>query len=181
MLTAALTTAYVTAVQARQVMATMKHFVAYTQETGRSTGHDVTIDDRTLNEVDTISFASAIVKAGLSAVMCSYNKINGPHATANRYLITDVMKQEWGWDGLMMSDWGAVHETAAVINANLGMPHWSTVKRAAAVLDVLTMESGDVTPKLSIRRDKVITEHRPILEALYREEEAPPQALFVAV
>lgn len=70
---------------------------------------------------------------------------------------------------------------AAVTTANLGMPHWSTVKRAAAVLEVLSMETGDITPKLSVRRDKVIKEHRPILESLYREAEAPPNALFVAV
>lgn len=105
------------------------------------------------------------------------------YCTALLFLDHEALQARYGKadESVLRDERLRVDLAAAITNANLGMPHWSTVKRAAAVLDVLTMESGDVTPKLSIRRDKVISKHRPVLKALYLEEAAPPQALFVAV
>lgn len=147
MLTAALTTAYVTAVQARQVMATMKHFVAYTQETGRSTGHDVTIDDRTLNEVDTISFASAIAKAGLSAVMCSYNKINGEYSCQRSGSGMDLLRKGLGFAGFVLTDYGALHDTRSGLLAGTDM-ETGEVKAYGGALSAALSSGGKTADKV---------------------------------
>src|SRR5690606_39071415 len=69
----------------------------------------------------------------------------------------------------------------AIADANDGMPHWSTVKRAAVVTDQLTMESGAVTPKLSVRREAVVQRYQHVLDALYSEKAAPEGTSFVSL
>ncbi len=105
------------------------------------------------------------------------------YCTALLFLDHEALKTRYGKvdESLLQDERLRADLAAAITTANLGMSHWSTVKRAAAVLDELSMESGEITPKLSIRRDKVISKYRPVLEALYREEAAPPHSLFVAV
>jgi beta-glucosidase len=118
-----LTVRYIQGLQSTGAAACVKHFAANNEEVDRGSV-DVHVSERALREIYLPAFEGAVKEGHVWTAMASYNKINGPHATANRYLITDVMKKGWGWDGLMMSDWGAVHETAAVINAgnDLEMP-----------------------------------------------------------
>jgi beta-glucosidase len=118
-----LTVSYVRGLQSTGAAACIKHFAANNEEQDRM-DVDVRVSERALREIYLPAFEAGVKEGHAWTAMAAYNKINGPYATANRYLITDVMKNEWGWDGLMMSDWGAVHETAAVINAgnDLEMP-----------------------------------------------------------
>lgn len=90
--------------QSRGVMAQVKHYVGYDTE-----AMDVTIDSQTLHEVYLAPFDDAI-KAGVSSVMCSYNRINGPYACGNRELLVDVLRGEMAFKGFVTSDWGAIHD-----------------------------------------------------------------------
>ncbi|MFC0040909.1 glycoside hydrolase family 3 C-terminal domain-containing protein [Actinomadura rayongensis] len=100
------------------VIATVKHYAGNYQETGRFTINTV-IDERALREGELLAFEIAVERSGVGAVMCSYNRLNGPYASESRYLLTDVLKDEWGFQGWVMSDWGAAHSTEASANAGL--------------------------------------------------------------
>lgn len=114
---------YIEGMQGAGCGACIKHFCCNNEEADRGSVN-VRVDERTLREIYLPAFEAGAREAHVWSVMAAYNRINGPHATANRYLLTDVLKKGWGWDGFVMSDWGAVHETAGVINAgcDLEMP-----------------------------------------------------------
>jgi beta-glucosidase len=103
-LTGAIGAALIEGLQSRGVMAQVKHYVGYDTEAA-----DVTIDDQTLHEIYLAPFDDA-VKAGVSSVMCSYNRINGPYACGNRHLLVEVLRGEMGFGGFVTSDWGAIHD-----------------------------------------------------------------------
>ncbi len=100
--------------QAQGVMAQAKHYVAYD-----SNAHNIFVDDQTLHEVYAAPFAEA-VKAGVSSIMCSYNKLNGTFACGNADSLKTILKEEMGFKGFVTSDWGAVH-SALFINQGLDM------------------------------------------------------------
>jgi beta-glucosidase len=104
--------------QSHQVIATIKHYDGNEQETGRS-GGNTQIDERTLRELYLLPFEIAAKEGRPGSVMCSYNRLNGTYACENPYLLTDVLKKDWGFQGQVQSDWGATHSTAASINAGL--------------------------------------------------------------
>ncbi len=110
---------YVQGVQKNKVVATVKHFVANNQEYDR---HWVSsnVDERALREIYLAGFKTAIQQGGALAVMSAYNPLNGIHCSENKTLLTKILKKQWGFTGLVMSDWGAVHSTAA-INAGLDL------------------------------------------------------------
>lgn len=114
--------ALVKGVQKYPVIANVKHFAANNQETNRI-GIDERISKRALYELYFPGFA-ACVKAGVMSVMSAYNKINGEACTQNKWLLTDVLRKEWGFEGLVMSDWGAVYDPVCAIAAgnDLNMP-----------------------------------------------------------
>ncbi len=111
---------YIRGIQSENVIATVKHFAANNQETDRKT-IDALVDERTLNEIYFPPFRAAVQQAGVLSVMSSYNKLNGFYASENEDLLTAVLKKRWGFDGLVMSDWGAVHSTVPTINAGLDL------------------------------------------------------------
>jgi len=115
--------AWVRGVQSEGVGASVKHFVANNQELNRMFSNSV-IDERTLREIYLAGFERIVRDAKPWTIMASYNRINGSYATENEFLLRDVLKGEWGFDGLVMSDWGAVHSTGPVLNAgtDLEMP-----------------------------------------------------------
>ena len=113
---------YIKGVQKNKVVATVKHFVANNQEYDR---HWVSsnMDERTLHEIYLKGFRSAVQKGGVLAVMSAYNPLNGVHCSENKTLLTDILKKQWGFMGLVMSDWGAVHSVQAVTaGLDLEMP-----------------------------------------------------------
>lgn len=109
---------YIHGVQRQGVSATVKHFTGNNSEFDRH-NIDCIIDERTLREIYLPVFEAAVKEAHVGAIMDSYNLTNGEHMTQNGYLNTDVVKKEWGFDGIMMSDWGATYD--AIASANGGM------------------------------------------------------------
>jgi beta-glucosidase len=112
--------AYIQGMQRGGVVATVKHYALNNQEIERDT-IDVQADERTIREIYLPHFEAAVKEAGVEAVMCSYNKVNGPWACENPWLLTHVLKKEWGFRGLVMSDWGATHSVARALNAGLDL------------------------------------------------------------
>lgn len=114
--------AWITGVQSRGVAASPKHLVGNDSETNRTTINCV-IDERAMRELYLLPFEYA-VRAGAWTLMVAYNRVNGTHATEHRSLVTELLKQEWTWDGLAVSDWGAAHDTVgcALAGLDLEMP-----------------------------------------------------------
>ena len=106
---------FINGLQAQGVSATVKHFMGNNSEFARNTT-DSRIDERTLREMYLPIFEAAVKEAHVGAVMPSYNLTNGEYMTANHRLLVDVLKQEWGFPGVAMSDWGAVHSALGAAN-----------------------------------------------------------------
>nr|WP_314835079.1 glycoside hydrolase family 3 C-terminal domain-containing protein [uncultured Flavobacterium sp.] len=113
-------TAYINGVQSQGVGTSMKHFAANSQETERMSNSS-NVDERTLNEIYFPAFEMAVKNAQPWTVMCSYNRLNGVYASESPYLLNDVLKKQWGFKGFVVSDWGAVNERAAGVDAGLGL------------------------------------------------------------
>jgi beta-glucosidase len=105
-------------VQSNGIVSTIKHFALNAQESGRYV-LDARLADAALRESDLLAFQLAIERGQPGSVMCSYNKVDGDWACENHYLLTDVLKRDWGFAGWVMSDWGAVHSTVKAANAGL--------------------------------------------------------------
>jgi beta-glucosidase len=151
-LTARLGVAFVTGVQSAGVAATVKHFVCNDTETERWS-YDVRIAERVLRELYLVPFEACVREGPAALVMAAYNKVNGIPMTENGRLLRGVLKDEWGFDGVVTSDWDAARSTAATALAalDLAMPGpdgpWGSML-AQAVID------GAVTPE--VLDDKVI-------------------------
>ncbi len=104
--------------QSEHEIATIKHFAGNNQETNRMGGNSQ-IDERTLRELYLMPFEMAVEQAHPGSVMCSYNRLNGDYACENEHLLTDILKHDWHFEGMVQSDWGATHSTAKAINAGL--------------------------------------------------------------
>ncbi|HEX4659165.1 MAG TPA: glycoside hydrolase family 3 C-terminal domain-containing protein [Streptosporangiaceae bacterium] len=145
-LTAGLAVAFVRGVQSAGVAATVKHFVGNDSETQRWT-YDARIAEQVLRELYLAPFEACVRQAGVALVMAAYNKVNGVPMTENARLLRDVLKDEWGFDGVVTSDWDAARSTAATALAalDLAMPGpdgpWGE-QLAQAVAD------GAVTPEV---------------------------------
>jgi len=110
--------ALVRGIQANRIVATVKHFALNDQETGRDRVN-VLIDEAAARMSDLLAFQIAIEQGDPGSIMCSYNLVNGAYACQNDWLLNQVLKQEWGFKGYVMTDWGAQHDT--VLNANHGL------------------------------------------------------------
>ncbi|WP_324668746.1 glycoside hydrolase family 3 C-terminal domain-containing protein [Geochorda subterranea] len=148
-----LAAAYVEGLQSTGVSACVKHFAANNQETDRMTV-DAVVDERTLREIYLAVFERVIRKARPWSVMCSYNRLNGVYASQHRWLLTEVLREAWGFDGLVVSDWGAVEDRVAGLAAGLDleMPGPSPANDARIVEAVRTGQLDEAVLDRAVER-----------------------------
>ena len=128
---------------AQGVVPTIKHFAANDQETNRGSV-DAEVDERTLQEIYLPAFRRAAIEGGNVAVMCSYNRLNGHYASNNDWLLNRTLKRQWGFKGLVMSDWGASHSvTDLAMGLDLEMPRGDN--RSAAKIEA-ALAAGTIQP-----------------------------------
>ena len=111
---------YVKGVQSNGVAACVKHFALNNQEYNRHTTN-VIVDDRTLYEIYLPAFKKAVIEGGAWAIMGAYNYYKNQHLCHNQYMLNDILKGEWGFDGVVISDWGGTHNTMEAITNGLDM------------------------------------------------------------
>ena len=138
--------AYIKGVQSKNVGTSIKHYLGNNQET-RRLSVDTIIDERTLREIYLPAFEEAVKKAKPWTVMGSYNKVNGEHTVESRKFLTDILRKEWGFDGYVVSDWGAVLDRVEGIRAgmDLEMPASGGVRDRQIVAAV---QKGELDEKL---------------------------------
>jgi beta-glucosidase len=141
----------VAGIQSQGVIATLKHFAANNQEYDRQRISS-DIDERTLREIYLPAFEAAVKEARAGAIMDSYNLLNGEHLTQNAHLNTEIVKKEWGFDGIIMSDWAATHDGVAAANGGLDLEMPNAVYMTPQNLK-LAIERGQVS--LATIDDKV--------------------------
>lgn len=119
-LTTEIAGALIKGVQSKNVGTSIKHFLANNQETRRMSSSSE-VDERTLREIYLAAFEGAIVNEKPWTVMCSYNKINGVYAAESKEYLTKVLREEWGFDGFVVSDWGAVNDRVKNLEAGMDL------------------------------------------------------------
>ncbi|MFK7917733.1 MAG: beta-glucosidase [Ilumatobacter sp.] len=142
-LSGALAASYVRAVQAHEVAVTVKHFVCNDTEIDRLTVN-VLVDERPLRELYLRPFERAVKEANAWGIMSAYNRVDGTFAAENRRLLTDILRNEWGFDGYVVSDWFGVHEPVGAANAGLTLEMPAPVRVYGKRL-VSAVEAGLVT------------------------------------
>jgi beta-glucosidase len=151
-LNATLVVPYIQGVQSQGVIATVKHYALNDEEFNRHNA-SVDVDERTMREIDLPAFEAAVLQGHVDAVMNSYNLINGIHATQNEFLNLKVLKGEWGFKGILMSDWDATYDGVAAANNGLDLEMPSPKFMNARNL-LPAVQSGEV--KESTIDDKVL-------------------------
>lgn len=159
-LSAALAVGYITGLQSEGVSATIKHYAGNESEIERTTiSSDV--EERPLREIYLRPFEDAVKKADTWAIMSSYNKLNGTYTAENHWLLTDVLRGDWGYDGVVMSDWFGSRSTAPTVNAGLDLEMPGPARDRGAKL-VAAVEAGEVS------RDTVRTRALNMLRMMER-------------
>jgi beta-glucosidase len=145
--------AYIKGMQSRGVSATVKHFMGNNSEFDRH-NTDSIIDERTMREIYLPVFEAAVKEAHVGAIMDSYNLTNGQHMTQNGYLNTDVVKKDWGFTGIMMSDWTSTYDGVADANGGLDleMPSGKFMNRATLLPAVQSGKVSEATIDDKVRR-----------------------------
>src|ERR1035441_9047320 len=150
-LNSALVVPYIVGVQSQGVIATVKHYALNNQEYNR---HNVNVeaDERTMRELYLPAFEAAVTKGHVDAVMDSYNLINGTHATQNEFLNLKVLKDDWGFQGILMSDWDATYDSVAAANNGLDLempgPRFMNAKGLLAAVKDGTVKESTIDDKL---------------------------------
>jgi len=148
-----LAAAFIRGLQGAGVSASLKHFAANNQEYKRQNG-DSQVDERALREIYLAPFEIAVKEGKPDTVMCSYNKINGVHASDNRWLLTEILREEWGFDGMVVTDWGALSDRIKGFKAgcDLNMPGGSRYMEKAALEAVKRGELSEKDVDASVER-----------------------------
>jgi beta-glucosidase len=145
--------AYINGMQSKGVSATVKHYLGNNQEYDRHNMNSV-IDERTMREIYLPAFEAAVKEAHVGAIMDSYNLTNGVHMTQNAYFNTDLAKKEWGFNGIMMSDWTSTYDGVAAANGGLDleMPWGKFMNRETLLPAVHAGKVSEATIDDKIRR-----------------------------
>ncbi|MCS7058755.1 MAG: glycoside hydrolase family 3 C-terminal domain-containing protein [Meiothermus sp.] len=167
-----LAASYIQGVQSQGVGTSLKHYAANNQEYQRLR-IDVRVDERTLREIYLTGFEIAVKKGRPWTVMCAYNKVNGTYASEHRYLLQQVLKDEWGFEGLVVSDWGAVVDRVAALEAGLDLAMPGPKARFTQAL-VEAVRSGRLE---EARLDEAV---RRILRVVFRAKATPKGGQFDA-
>jgi beta-glucosidase len=128
--------AIIQGMQSQGIGTSLKHFAANNQETDRLRV-SADVDQRSLREIYLAGFERGVKEAAPTTLMASYNRINGVYATENRWLLTEVLREEWGFEGLVMSDWGAVNDRVDGVHAGLDLEMPGTATGAAVVAEAV--------------------------------------------
>ena len=157
-------------IQSKGVGTSLKHFAANNQEFQRFS-ISAEMDERTLREIYLPAFEKAVKQAKPWTIMCSYNKLNGIFASEYHYLLTDILKKEWGFEGLVVSDWGAVRDRVAALKGGLDweMPGPQERRVKAVVEAVRSGELDEAVLDESVRR---------ILRIVFKSKETVKQGSF---
>ncbi|CQR54260.1 glycoside hydrolase family 3 C-terminal domain-containing protein [Paenibacillus riograndensis] len=144
---------HIQGVQSQGVGTSLKHFAANNQE-HRRMSTDAVIDERTLREIYLASFEGAVKQSQPWSVMCSYNRVNGEYASESETLLTRILRDEWGFEGFVVSDWGAVNERVKALQAGLEleMPSSGGIGDAKIVAAVNSGELSIETLDLAVER-----------------------------
>ena len=161
---------FINGVQSKGVGTSLKHYAANNQEFQRFS-ISAEIDERTLREIYLPAFEKAVKQAQPWTVMCSYNKVNGTFASEHHQLLTKILKDEWGFEGLVVSDWGAVRNRVAALQAGLDweMPGPQDLRVKAVVEAVRSGELSEARLDESVRR---------ILRIVHKSKETPKGKAF---
>ncbi len=169
--------AFINGVQSKGIGTSVKHFAANNQETRRMTVNTV-VDERTLREIYLAPFEIAVKKAQPWTIMAAYNRLNGTYCAENKWLLTDVLRNEWGYKGIVVTDWGAENDRVSGLLAGqeLEMPSSNGVGNAqivAAVRSGLVEESYldelvDRMIDMALKGQEVLGEHTYDVEAHHR-------------
>src|SRR5215207_9221018 len=153
LLSGALGAAWVRGLQSQGVGASVKHFAANNQETERMRV-SADVDERSLREIYLPAFERVVTESQPATVMCAYNKLNGVYASQHRWLLTEVLREEWGFRGAVVSDWGAVDDRVAALQAGLDlqMPGDSGAGNALVVDAVRAGVLDEAVVDRSVRR-----------------------------
>lgn len=145
-LTADLAVAMIAGLQGEGIAATVKHFAGNESEIERTTISSE-VDERSLREIYLRPFEEAVKRAGVWGIMSSYNKVNGTYAAENHWLLTQVLRQDWGYDGIVMSDWFGSRTTAPTVNAGLDLEMPGPTRDRGPKL-VAAVERGEVSREM---------------------------------
>jgi beta-glucosidase len=171
LLAGALGAAWVTGLQSRGVGASVKHFAVNSQETDRMR-ISAQVDERTLREIYLPAFEHVVRAARPATVMCSYNRINGVYSSQNPWLLTSLLREEWGFDGYVVSDWGAVHDPVAALRAGLDLEMPSSGGRSATEI-VAAIRDGELDEeRLDLAIGRLLATHQRLWDS--RGDESAP-------
>ncbi|KAM0323485.1 hypothetical protein ACHAQA_008765 [Verticillium albo-atrum] len=137
--------AYINGTQSTGVIAAIKHFVANDQEHERL-AVNVHVNDRALREIYLLPFQIAIADSRPGAVMTAYNKVNGTHVSESKEFLETILREEWGWEGLVMSDWFGTYSTSKALNAGLDLEMPGPTRWRGIIADT-AVSSRKVTPR----------------------------------
>ena len=169
-LTGEMAASLIAGVQGKGVGTSIKHFTANNQEFQRFC-ISAQVDERTLHEIYLPAFETAVKRTQPWTVMCAYNKLNGTYCSENHALLVDILKNQWGFEGLVVSDWGAVHDRVAALKGGLDLEMPGPQEnRVQAVVEAV--RSGELDEKIlneSVRR---------ILNIVFKAQETPKGGEF---
>lgn len=155
LLTGVLAAGYVRGIQSQGTAACPKHFAVNSQEHRRMSSDSI-VDERTLREIYLAAFETVVRESSPRSLMSSYNKVNGAYAHENRHLLTEILRDEWGFDGAVVSDWGGSNDAVEAIKAGgtleMPSPGYGSVREIMAALD-----AGELTEaELDVRAAEIL-------------------------